>query len=108
LGGVTRALDIAARAGVPVVVSSALETSIGIYTGLLVASLLPELPYACGLGTVALIEGDPTRDPLVSLDGMLEVRRPEPDPELLARWRPERDRAAEMLRKVRSAAEVLT
>jgi O-succinylbenzoate synthase len=108
LGGVTRALDIAARAGVPVVVSSALETSIGIYTGLLVASLLPDLPYACGLGTVALIEGDPTRDPLVSLDGLLEVRRPEPDPELLARWRPERDRAAEMLRKVRSAAEVLT
>jgi O-succinylbenzoate synthase len=108
LGGVTRALDIAARAGVPVVVSSALETSIGIYTGLLVASLLPELPYACGLGTVALIEGDPTRDPLVSLDGHLEVRRPEPDPELLARWRPERDRSAEMLRKVRSAAEVLT
>jgi hypothetical protein len=55
-----------------------------------------------------LIEGDPTRDPLVSLDGMLDVRRPEPDPELLARWRPERDRAAEMLRKVRSAAEVLS
>ena len=50
LGGVTRALDIAARAGVPVVVSSALETSVGIYTGLLVASLLPDLPYACGLG----------------------------------------------------------
>ena len=108
LGGVTRALDIAARAGVPVVVSSALETSVGIYCGLLVASLLDELPYACGLGTVALIEGDPTRDPLVSLDGMLEVRRPEPDPELLARWRPDRDRSAEMLRKVRSAAEVLT
>ena len=108
LGGVNRALDIAARAGIPVVVSSALETSVGIYCGLLVASLLPELPYACGLGTVALIEGDPTLDPLVSLDGMLDVRRPEPDPELLARWRPDRDQAAEMLRKVRSAAEVLT
>jgi o-succinylbenzoate synthase len=108
LGGVTRALDIAARAGVPVVISSALETSVGIYCGLLVASLLDDLPYACGLGTVALIEGDPTRDPLVSMDGMLEVRRPEPDPELLARWRPDRDRSAEMLRKVRSAAEVLT
>ncbi len=108
LGGVNRALDIAARAGIPVVVSSALETSVGIYCGLLVASLLPELPYACGLGTVALIEGDPTLDPLVSLDGMLEVRRPEPHPDLLARWRPDRDQAAEMLRKVRSAAEVLT
>jgi O-succinylbenzoate synthase len=108
LGGVTRTLDLAARAGIPVVVSSALETSIGIYSGLLVASLLPTLPYACGLGTVALIEGDPTREPLVSMNGELEVRRPEPDPELLARWRPDRDRAAEMLRKVRSAAKVLT
>ena len=63
---------------IPVVVSSALETSIGIYSGLLVASLLPQLPYACGLGTVSLIEGDPTRLPLVSMNGELEVRRPEP------------------------------
>jgi len=108
LGGVARALDLAARAGIPVVVSSALETSVGIYSGLLAASLLPELPYACGLGTVALIEGDPTRSPLVSMTGELEIRRPEPDPELLERWRPDRDRAAELLRKVRSAAEVLT
>jgi O-succinylbenzoate synthase len=108
LGGVSRTLDLAERAGIPVVVSSALETSVGIYSGLLVASLLPELPYACGLGTVALIEGDPTRHPLVSMNGELEVRRPEPDPELLDRWRPDRDRAAEMLRKVRLAAQVLT
>jgi len=108
LGGVARTLDLAARAGIPVVVSSALETSVGIYSGLLAASLLPELPYACGLGTVALIEGDPTRSPLVSMNGELEIRRPEPDPELLERWRPDRDRAAELLRKVRSAAEVLT
>lgn len=108
LGGVARTLDIAARAGIPIVVSSALETSVGIYSGLLAASLLPELPYACGLGTVALIEGDPTRSPLVSMNGELEIRRPEPDPELLERWRPDRDRAAELLRKVRSAAEVLT
>jgi O-succinylbenzoate synthase len=108
LGGVTRTLDIAARAGIPVVVSSALETSVGIYSGLLAASLLSDLPYACGLGTVALIEGDPTRSPLVSMTGELEVRRPEPDPELLDRWRPDRDRSAELLRKVRSAARVLT
>ena len=108
LGGVARTLDIAARAGIPVVVSSALETSIGIYSGLLVASLLPELSFACGLGTVSLIEGDPTRLPLVSMNGELEVRRPEPDPELLERWRPDRDRSAELLRKVRNAAEVLT
>ena len=108
MGGVSRVLDLANRSTIPVVISSALETSVGMYGGLLAASLIDDLPYACGLGTVALIEGDPTRDPLVPVDGMLEVRRPEPDPELLARWRPERDRGAEMLRKLRAAAEVLT
>lgn len=108
MGGVARVLDLAGRSSIPVVISSALETSVGIYGGLLAASLLPELPYACGLGTVALIEGDPTLDPLVPHDGELEVRRPEPDPGLLERWRPPRDRGAEMLRRLRAAAEVLT
>lgn len=108
MGGISRVLELAARATVPVVISSALETSVGMYGGLLAASLIEDLPYACGLGTVALIEGDPTLDPLIAHDGLLEVRRPIPDPKLLARWRPDRDRAAEMLRKVRAAAEVLT
>lgn len=108
MGGISRVLELASRSTVPVVISSALETSVGMYGGLLAASLIDDLPYACGLGTVALIEGDPTLDPLVPRDGLLEVRRPEPDPDLLERWRPDRDRAAEMLRKVRAAAEVLT
>jgi O-succinylbenzoate synthase len=105
---VSRVLDLANRAGIPVVISSALETSVGMYGGLLAASLLADLPFACGLGTVALIEGDPTLEPLVPSDGLLEVRRPEPDPDLLARWRPDRDRGAEMMRRLRAAAEVLT
>jgi o-succinylbenzoate synthase len=108
MGGVGRLLDLANRATIPVVVSSALETSVGMFGGLLAASLLEELPYACGLGTVALVEGDPTLEPLVPVDGMLEVRRPEPSPELLERWKPDRDRGAEMLRRLRAAAEVLT
>lgn len=108
MGGVMRVLDLANRSSIPVVISSALETSVGIFGGLLAASLLPDLPYACGLGTVALIEGDPTKEPLVPMNGMLEVRRPVPDPELLERWQPDRDRAAEMRRKLRAAAEVLT
>lgn len=108
MGGVTRVLDLANRSSIPVVVSSALETSVGMYGGLLAASLIEDLPYACGLGTVALIEGDPTLEPLVPQDGFLDVRRPEPSPELLRRWRPERDRGAEMLRRLRAAAEVLT
>ena len=108
MGGVARVLDLAKRAGIPLVISSALETSVGMYAGLLAASLLEELPYACGLGTVALIEGDPTREPLVPVDGFLDVRRPSPDPELLERWRPKRTRASQLLRGVRAAAEVLT
>jgi o-succinylbenzoate synthase len=83
MGGVARVLELAGRSSVPVVISSAVETSVGIYAGLLAASLLRDLPYACGLGTVSLLEGDVTRQPLVSSDGRLEVRRPEPDPELL-------------------------
>jgi O-succinylbenzoate synthase len=107
MGGVSRVMDLASRSPVPVVISSALETSVGIYPGLLAASLLDELPYACGLGTVTLLEGDVTSDPLIPKDGTLEVRRPIPEPDLLERWRPDRDRSAELLRRVRAAAEVL-
>lgn len=108
MGGISRVLELASRSSVPVVISSALETSVGMYGGLVAASLIDDLPYACGLGTVALIEGDPTLNPLIPEDGFLRVRRPEPTDDLLKRWRPDRDRSAEMLRKVRAAAEVLT
>lgn len=108
MGGVSRVLELAAHSPVPVIISSALETSVGMYAGALAASMLADQGYAFGLGTVALLGGDPTRDPLIPEGGTLEVRRPEPDPSLLSRWRPERDHAAEMLRRVRAAAEMLT
>lgn len=107
MGGVGRVLDLASRIGLPVVISSALETSVGMYSGLLAASLLPELSFACGLGTVSLLQGDSTPNPLVPYDGFVEVSRPVPQQAQLERWAPERDRAAEMLRKLRAAAEVL-
>lgn len=108
LGGVSRTLDIAVRSGLPVVVSSALETSVGMAAGLTAAAALPELDYACGLGTVALLDGDVVEEPLLPSEGWLEVRRPEPDPDLLERYHPGREVAAEMLRRVRAAAELLT
>lgn len=108
MGGVQRTLELATRAGVPVVVSSALESSVGMYAGLLAAASLESLPYACGLGTVSLLAGDVVVERLEPVDGAVAVRRPEPDPELLERHRPHRERAAEMLRKVRAAAELLT
>ena len=88
LGGVARALEIVREAGLPVVVSSALDTSVGIAMGLHLAAALPEghLAGACGLGTVALLAGDVTRDPLVPVDGGITVRRPALDPDLLTRF----------------------
>jgi o-succinylbenzoate synthase len=76
LGGVRACLQIAERIGLPVVVSSALETSIGIRAGLALAAALPELPYACGLNTIALLADDLVADPLLAVDGVIRLRDP--------------------------------
>ena len=73
LGGVRACLEIADRIGLPVVVSSALETSIGIRAGLALAAALPDLPYACGLNTVALLADDLAKEPLIAVDGVIKV-----------------------------------
>ena len=84
LGGVRACLRIAEDIGLPVVVSSALETSVGIAAGLALAAALPELPYACGLATVQLLTDDVALDPLLPVDGALPVGRPQVVPEKLA------------------------
>jgi o-succinylbenzoate synthase len=76
LGGVRAALRLAEHIGLPAVVSSALETSIGLAVGVRLAAALPELPFACGLDTARLLAGDVT-EPLVSVDGSHEVARAE-------------------------------
>jgi len=83
IGGVRRCLDVAEACGLPVVVSSAVETSVGIAAGVALAAALPELPYACGLGTVSLLAGDVTNEPLLPVDGFLPVRAVAPDPSLV-------------------------
>ena len=83
LGGVRRALEIVAEAGLPAVVSSALDSSVGISTGLALAAALPELPYACGLGTVSLMAGDIAEPSLVAEDGGMHPREVVANPELL-------------------------
>ncbi|MCZ2816886.1 o-succinylbenzoate synthase [Modestobacter sp. VKM Ac-2984] len=95
LGGVRAALAVAEAHGLPCVVSSALESSVGIAAGVALAAALPELPFACGLATVALFTADVTGEPLLPVDGALPVRRPEPDrlaetaadPAVEQRWR---------------------
>ena len=79
LGGVAACLRIAEQIGLPVVVSSALESSVGLAAGLALAAALPELPYACGLATLALLDGDVTSGPHRVVDGTLAVVTPEPD-----------------------------
>ncbi len=85
LGGVRACLRIAEDIGLPVVVSSALETSLGIAAGVALAAALPELPYACGLATVALLTDDLVVEPLLPVDGALQVAVPVLDPAALAR-----------------------
>jgi O-succinylbenzoate synthase len=84
LGGVASALALAARYDRPAVVSSALDTSVGLAAGLALAAALPELPYACGLGTAALLAADVTADRVHPVGGVLLVRPVEPDPDHLA------------------------
>ena len=93
LRGVAPALEVAAACGLPVVVSSALDTSVGIRAGLALAAALPALPYACGLATVGLLTDDVAAEPLVPVEGHLPVRPTPADPARLARLAasPERD-----------------
>ncbi|MEV7606523.1 o-succinylbenzoate synthase [Paenarthrobacter sp. NPDC089322] len=107
LGGVARALDIVAQAGLPAVVSSALDTSVGIRAGLALAAALPSLPYACGLGTVSLFQSDISRDPLVADDGEIRLREAVADPGLLEQYAASGERRDWWLERLRRVHAVL-
>jgi O-succinylbenzoate synthase len=84
LGGVRRALDIAAAVGLPVTVSGALDSTVGLSAGLALAAALPEAPSACGFGTGRLLAADLTDATALPRDGRLSVVRHAPDPAALA------------------------
>ena len=107
LGGVRPALEIADAAGLPVVVSSALESSVGLAAGVAFAAALPDLPYACGLGTASLFGGDVTDEPLLPRGGVLPVRRVAPDAASLDQFAAGPDEAGAWLERLRAAAAVL-
>ncbi|WP_051341546.1 o-succinylbenzoate synthase [Pseudonocardia spinosispora] len=90
LGGVRRSLSIARDTGLPCVVSSALETSVGLAAQVALAGAMPELDFACGLGTLSLLDGDllTPEHALRPVDGHLPVPRrpPTASPELLDRF----------------------
>ena len=85
LGGVARTLAVARACGLPCVVSSAVETSVGLAAGLALAGALPELDFACGLGTLSLLTSDVVPDSLRPKDGWLPVPTtpPAPNPDLV-------------------------
>jgi O-succinylbenzoate synthase len=78
LGGIQSALEISREAKLPVTVSSALETSVGISMGLHLAAALDVETFDAGLGTVAMLEDDVCENPLIAVDGKLRVQRVTP------------------------------
>jgi len=84
LGGISRSREIGAHHKLPMVVSSALESAVGIGYGLQLAASLPSLDYACGLATGQLLSADVATVPLEN--GQLAVRSISPDADLLAKY----------------------
>lgn len=90
LGGAVHALQIIAATGLPAVVSSALDTAVGLSQGAALAAALPDLEYDCGLGTASLFADDVAD--LRPRDGAIPVERVTPDPAALDRLTAERER----------------
>ncbi|WP_261624038.1 o-succinylbenzoate synthase [Nesterenkonia marinintestina] len=115
LGGVRAAEQVVRASGLNAVVSSALDTSVGLAAGLALAGRLDALPYACGLGTASLFAEDVVSAPLVPERGMLTVptdedglaASPSPDPELLRRHRVPEERRRRWEDRLRAAHAAL-
>lgn len=105
LGGIRRALDIVAEAGLPAVVSSALDTAVGLSQGAALAASLPALDYDCGLGTGALfVENIVDLSPA---DGAILVGRVTPDAARLERLAASDDRRDWWLDRLRRCHALL-
>lgn len=107
LGGIRAAIGMVQRFGKPAVVSSALDTSVGLSMGAHLAAALPRLPYDCGLGTAALLAADVVEEPLLPEHGAIPVRRVVPSPTLLDRWSADAERTAWWRDRVRRTRALL-
>jgi O-succinylbenzoate synthase len=107
LGGIRGALKIVEEAGLPVVISSALETSIGISMGAYLAAAIDTLDYDCGLATVSLFESDITDDRLVASGGAIDVRRVTPGSALIEQHAADSERTAWWFDRARRSFAVL-
>jgi O-succinylbenzoate synthase len=107
LGGIAAALRLVADAGLPVVVSSALDTSVGISMGAHLAAALPTLEFDCGLGTAALLAADVTDAPLTPVAGAIPVRRVNVSEHLLKQHAASPDRTAWWRERIRRCHALL-
>jgi L-alanine-DL-glutamate epimerase and related enzymes of enolase superfamily len=107
LGGIPNALRIVSAAGLPAVVSSALDTSVGISMGAHLAAYMPELTYDCGLGTAALLAADVTDEPLLPVAGAIPVRRVDVSEALLEQYAADAERTAWWLARVKRCYRLL-
>jgi O-succinylbenzoate synthase len=107
LGGIDRSLQIAQQTGLRAVVSSALETSIGLSQGAFLAAALPELEFDCGLGTLSLMESDISSEPLRPVAGRITPREIEPDAALLAKYQASPERTQWWLARLKRCFDLL-
>lgn len=107
LGGISRAIEIASQAALPTVVSSAMDSSVGLSMGAFLAAKLPNHGFDAGLGTASLLAADVTREPLKPVEGKIEVRRIEVDQAALDRHRAEDHRVDWWLDRLEQAYSAL-
>jgi O-succinylbenzoate synthase len=107
LGGVHEMLEIAEQIDIPIVVSSALDSAVGIGRGLLAAAALPELHHACGLGTGRLFVEDVTA-PVAPDDGYLLVRPVTPDPARLEALKAQPERRQWWIDRVKACYRLMS
>lgn len=100
LGGIQPALAIANEIGMDCVVSSAIESSIGLAHGLYLAGAMSELKYDCGLATASLLAGDVTHQPLIATDGKIQIRNVEPDSDLIQKYSASQERTDWWVRRI--------
>ena len=107
LGGVSSLLTIAGQIDIPIVVSSALDSAVGIATGLHAAAALPKLEHACGLGTGALLMDD-VAEPLTPVDGYLPAQPVTPDPARLDALKASPERRQWWIHRVKACYRLLS
>jgi len=107
LGGVHTMLAIAGQIDIPVVVSSALDSAVGIGAGLVAAGCLPDLPYACGLGTGGLFIED-VAEPVTPVDGYLPAAAVRADPARIAALAAAPERRQWWIERVRACFPLLS